>query len=334
MKFFFPLLLFTTLSFAEPLLDSWFLEGSRSYARIHQYESDVTNGTSYTDWTHPNSGSDQTEQTYAGVHEVSYDNDFVYVRSTGLGSHLMGPWWRNRNNSTADSDIFANWPGSYAYILSIPKLSFPNDPTPPSTRTLTGGGAIGMFVDGVAMFDSRDAFSYDSGAGEDSTPANGLAGSGWWERDAYVNESQTFDAANAHQAGETYHYHANPPGLRYQLGDSVTYDTPNNLYSEVIGGNGNHSPILGWARDGLPIYGPYGYSNALNPNSAVTRMVSGFQIRPALATNGTSRNVYPAWSIRAKGALPSGEEGPSISNDFPRCQYLQDYEYLGDLGQV
>ena len=44
-----------------------------------------------------------------------------------------------------------------------------------------------------------------------------------WNRDAYVNESVTFDAAYAHQAGANYHYHANTPALRHLLADHVDF---------------------------------------------------------------------------------------------------------------
>ena len=45
-----------------------------------------------------------------------------------------------------------------------------------------------------------------------------------------------------------------PQKLRYQLGDNIdsgNLETPNAF----------HSPILGFAYDGNPIYGPYGYQN-------------------------------------------------------------------------
>ena len=54
-------------------------------------------------------------------------------------------------------------------------------------------------VNGVRMFDSRDAFSYSTASAGD-VRAN--AGRQRWNRDAYVNESITFDAGNAHQAGQ------------------------------------------------------------------------------------------------------------------------------------
>ena len=52
----------------------------------------------------------------------------------------------------------------------------------------------------------------------------------------------------------------------------------------------NHSPLIGWAYDGNPIYGPYGFVNA-NGTGGVKRMVSGYKKR-SLA-NRPSILTYP-----------------------------------------
>jgi hypothetical protein len=162
-----------------------------------------------------------------------------------------------------------------------------------------------------------------------------------WNRDAYVNESVTFDAALAHQAGATHHYHANPIALRYQLGDHVSYNSANNRYTESAAAPTKHSPIVAWVRDGLPIYGPYGYSNPTNPASGVRRMVSGFVIRNG--QNGTSnlantgRTTLPAWAARAynrAATLASTEYGPAVSTSYALGRYIEDNDYLGDLGKT
>ena len=41
---------------------------------------------------------------------------------------------------------------------------------------------------------------------------------------------------------------------------------------------GNHSPIIGWAYDGNPIYGPYGYSTRDNVQSGVGLLKSGYSL--------------------------------------------------------
>ena len=38
----------------------------------------------------------------------------------------------------------------------------------------------------------------------------------------------------------------------------------------------NHSPIIGWAYDGNPIYGPYGYSDPKNKNSTIKKLESSY----------------------------------------------------------
>ncbi|MEO0508797.1 MAG: sulfatase-like hydrolase/transferase [Verrucomicrobiota bacterium] len=325
-----------TLSFAaaltlaaEPILSSWHKIQSGQYARIYESNEDVIAQNAVTTWIHPTSGTGQMQPTYAGIHEVAYDADMVYVRSTGLGFHVMGPWYRDEG----DNNIFGNFPANRSVIFQFPRAVG----APPAQKTLTGLGAIGYFVDGIAMFDSRDAFSYNNSEGADATPGGSFNGDGIWNRDAYVNESVTFDPANAHQAGTNHHYHANPPGLRHLLNDSVDYDTSANTYTENF--NGQHSPILGWVSDGYPVYGPYGYSDPLNSLSMVRLMVSGFIKRDGTSgstnLNTDGRTSLPAWAVDVQGigpALSSGEFGPGVSVANPIGHYIEDYAYLGDLG--
>ena len=65
------------------------------------------------------------------------------------------------------------------------------------------------------------------------------------DNDAVVEEGGTFDACSGHATGQgDYHYHIAPACLLDQLGG----------YHDVAG----HSPLIGWAFDGFPVYGPYG----------------------------------------------------------------------------
>ncbi len=50
-----------------------------------------------------------------------------------------------------------------------------------------------------------------------------------------------------------------------------------------------HSPIIGWAYDGLPIYGPYGYENSTG--GSVTQLKSGYSID--LKTNRPPTSIFP-----------------------------------------
>jgi YHYH protein len=125
-------------------------------------------------------------------------------------------------------------------------------------------------------------------------------------------------------------------GLRHLLGDHVDYNATTNTYTENPA-NLHHSPILGWMRDGLPIYGPYAYSSPLNASSGIRRMTSGFVLRNGsngtdnLATTG--RTTIPAWAQRASG-LAAAQTGAPVNATYPIGRYLEDNAYRGDLGQT
>ena len=66
---------------------------------------------------------------------------------------------------------------------------------------------------------------------------------------------------------------ANPKRLRLRLEDNL--DAVNLQETATL----THSPILGYAYDGNPIYGPYGFSNPLDNTSSIQRMDSGYQLK-------------------------------------------------------
>ncbi|MBL9117407.1 MAG: sulfatase-like hydrolase/transferase [Verrucomicrobiaceae bacterium] len=311
-----------------PLISSWFTEKSGQYARIYPTLADLNAGTSVSTWSRGQ--GTQSTPAYSDVHQIDYSTNWVYIHSTGLASHVMGPWYLN----AAKTNLFPNYPANNAV-----KYRFPRTPVIPTTKVSTGLGATGRMVNGVSMFDCRDAFSYSNANAADATPGGAFTGDGIWNRDAYHNESVTFDPAFAHQAGSNYHYHAQPFALRYQLGDHVTYDSQTKLYSESTAPVTKHSPIVAWAADGLPVYGPYGYDNPNNAASNIRRMVSGFVLRDGAnsTTNLTStgRTTLPAWASRIQNraaSLPTNLYGPSVSTAFALGHYIEDYDYLGDLG--
>jgi bilirubin oxidase len=311
----------------NPQLTSWLQSDSTKYARIYQSTANETAGTKSTTWSR-GTGT-QTNPVYAGVSEVNHSANWVYIRTSGLAGHVMGPWYLD----AAKTQNFPNFPSNTAVVYRIPRT-----PAIPTTKTLTGLGATGRMVNGVSMFDSRDAFSYVNASATDATPTNGLTGDGIWNRDGYHNEGVTFDPALAHQAGNNYHYHAQPIGLRYQLGDHVDYNATTNRYTESTAPVTQHSPILAWAADGLPVYGPYGYSDPTNASSGVRRMISGFALRDG--TNGTTaitvRQILPLWAQRVQNrtTLAANQYGPAVNATYLLGHYIEDFDYRGDLGQT
>ena len=53
---------------------------------------------------------------------------------------------------------------------------------------------------------------------------------------------------------------------------------PNKIQNVFNDNSSQHSPIIGWAYDGNPIYGSYGYSNPRDKNSAIKQLVSGYTL--------------------------------------------------------
>ncbi|MCH6258628.1 YHYH protein [Puniceicoccaceae bacterium K14] len=328
--------------FGEPIINSWHLEKAGSYARIWQSIEDETTEkttgviTSVSTWDaddfegRPLIGS-QTSPVYAGVQGVSYSDDYVYIKSTGLGTHTMGPWYDN----TDKTEAFPSFPANAAILYQFPRDLSVYSENYVSSMDTSSLGTNGLMVDGIPIFNSSDGASYDD--------------AGVWNQDAFFNEGTTFDSANAHQAATAHHYHANPAALRHQLGDSVDYDSSvvftglvtnggNNPYTENF--NSEHSPIIGWVTDGLPMYGPYGYSDPKDSTSTVRRMISGYQMRDGsngsydLETNG--RDLLPQWSVDLTPSITSTNptsDGPAVdeTGQYRLGSFIEDYAYKGDL---
>jgi len=327
---FFALSFVAQIASGDPQVDSWFTTYSGKYAHIYTNDTMKANGTTVTTWS--NGQQTQSSPAYCGAQQILTSSSNVYVRSTGLGSHVMGPWWMTEAHTT----VFVNLPANQKMIYKFPRV-----PTPATTHTAVQG-EVGMTVDGVRIFDSGDAFSYSYANSQDATAGNGLTGDGLWNREAWSNEGTTMDPGYAHQQNTgRYHYHATPIALRYLLGDHITFDSVAKTYSESTNAPTKHSPIIGWIQDGYPLYGPYGYSSASNSSSGIRRMIPGYVRRDG--TSGsinltlTGRTNFPAWRAREGNrstTLAAAEFGPSVSSTYPIGHYEEDYEYLADLGKT
>ena len=77
-----------------------------------------------------------------------------------------------------------------------------------------------------------------------------------------------------------------------------------------------HSPIIGWAYDGNPIYGPYGYSKI--SGGIVTQMLSGYQL--VNPENRPSINLYkPGFFVEDYVHIPSSSESVLDENNGRFC---------------
>ena len=91
----------------------------------------------------------QTRPSHPDIAEVLYSKDWVYVSGSGLASHTMGPWYDR------DGSVFENWPRDRNF-----QDRFPRHPEPAAIKTTNMMGALGRWVNGVALFNMLDGASW------------------------------------------------------------------------------------------------------------------------------------------------------------------------------
>lgn len=206
---------------------------------------------------------------YAGiltnVQQVQYSANNVYVSSTCIPDYTIGPWKANPNTPTNKN-----------FVFKITRNPAQNT----GTLTNTPLGHIGVWSNGVSIFNPYDGMSYNN--------------AGVWNRDALFYEGVSFDDCLGHpNAQSEYHLHVNPTCL---------YDDTDSTH---------HSPIIGYAFDGFPIYGAYGYTNT-NGTGAIKRMKSSF-----VMNNATTR-----------------ANGPAVDATYPLGAFIEDRTFVDGSGDL
>jgi hypothetical protein len=240
------------------------------------------------------------DTTHANIQLVQYSATNVYVNTQGIPAYITGPFLDgNPSVATAQNAIF----------------KFPLTPTPNTgTPTPTNGGNIGIFINGVALFDYRDGVSWKNSTNGLAGGPLGGAGDGVWNRDAVVAERGGFDCSKGHPAMGNYHHHQNPSAFNMDRVVVSTVCSPYLADALYVIDTVHHSPLLGFAYDGYPIYGAYGYKNA-DGTGGIVRMKSSYGIRSI-----TTRTTY------ADGSTVTA--GPAVSTTYPLGYFREDYEYV------
>ena len=214
----------------------------------------------------------------SNVLKDQFDSNYVYISCNCIPGYDIGPWSHN-----------PNWAKNQNFCYRITRNPQKNTGTP----IALGVGHIGVWTNGVSIYNAWDGMSY-----------NNL---GYWDRNAFYFEGSSFDTCLGHadQHGE-YHHHINPKCL-YNDADST-----------------HHSPIIGWAFDGFPIYGAYGYANP-NGSGGIKRMLSSYFLRKMV-----NRDTLPD----SNSALPVADEGPAVNATYPLGDFLQDYIFNSGYGDL
>lgn len=303
---FIPTLLFTALcscamSQTNPAITSWLINTTGITGRHYVQGNSTPINDSY----------------LANVETVQYSANYAYINSSGIPGYIVGPYLDGNPALATDN----NW------LFKINLNPTPNN----GTLTSTPLGCIGVFINGVPMYDFKDGGSYSLSSGQDDMQN----GDGVWNRDAVQAEMDGFDCAKGHPSpifsgppgpggtleGGTYHHHQNPTAFNLDLVEvSAICDTylADGLYTLD---STKHGPLIGYAFDGYPVYGGYGYSDSLDANSSIVRMESSYQKR-----NITVRTHY------ADGT--DVIDGPPVNATYPLGWYREDYEFITASGHL
>jgi hypothetical protein len=240
-------------------------------------------------------GTDVTEWEYtemeeeANILDVCSDGDYIYVESHGITTN-MGTY-TNPGEITAQDFVFK-------FPLNPIEAEEGNRTEVPVENT------VAVLINGVVIFGTSDSKSWNSMQGTSSAMGDGV-----WNGEALYSEGSTLDTAfGAHRQQQgVYHTHGSPFRL-YDFDDT------------------EHSPIIGFAFDGFPIYGPFGYTDPLDINSAIKRMETSYELRDI-----SERHRLPDET----SDLSENEWGPDVTDDYPLGFFIEDYEYTasGDLNE-
>jgi hypothetical protein len=172
------------------------------------------------------------------------------------------------------------------------RFLFPLRPTPQTgAHTNVRPDVVGVFVNGLPIYNQFEAASY--------------RGQNLWHFDAIAQADDGTLVAGGRAGGTLQH------GLA--LG----------LLERLIADASSHSPLIGFALDGYPIYGPWGFANA-DGSGGLRRLRSGYRLR----------------QIKRRTHWPDGTEltpsqcGPDVSEAFPLGTFVEDYEYVTGTGEL
>ncbi|MFM2230225.1 MAG: hypothetical protein RL607_1483 [Bacteroidota bacterium] len=237
------------------------------------------------------------DNVLANVQTVQYSATSVYVTTHGIPAYITGPFLDGNPSLATDQNA----------IYKLPLNPVQNT----GTATATTGGNIGIFINGVSLFDYRDGVAWNNstqslcgGPGNPPCPGGPTATQAW-NRDAIPAEKGGFDCNKAHPAMGNYHHHQNPSAfnLDTQVISTICDTYPaDGLY--VINPS-VHSPLIGFAYDGFPIYGAYAYTNT-DGSGGISRMKSSYQLK-----NQTTRT-----------------NGPAVNATYFNGYFREDYEYI------
>jgi hypothetical protein len=229
---------------------------------------------------------------------VSNDLKTALIYVTGIPDYTM-----------ETPKLFASFkPGN---IYGVYKISSEPKADSRPLHELVDKGAIGLFVNGVSIFNYTDSFSYND-KGVFAYDAN-VAEASIVNSD--ISHATPSDAPNFPKSRGIFHNHQMSIELLTQLKDPY------------VAGARAHSKLVGFAIDSYPIYGPLGYTSR-DKSSGIKVLKPSYVKRSWLSSAGTgNRSSIPDWVVRNWDG--SNATGANLVNLFgkPKADML-----LSDAG--
>jgi len=231
-------------------------------------------------------------------------NLYLYENGTGYGSEVLNFHKRPSLTIKTGKDAEIKPIVSGGKIVSVQVTNAGSEYTSAPLLTVSGIGIGGKLRAVVSAGKITEVVIINAGVGYDSNTIVTAIPMG---KGAFAEASvRSLTVNNQVKYGDEI-LSINPvnlQGIEYGL---VGYTTSigNQLYDTGSG----HSPIIGWAYDGNPIYGCYGYSDSTDSDSAIKILSSGYSLSTSDITDRPS----------------------SFSSGF----FVEDYKYTnsGDLDQ-
>lgn len=212
-----------------------------------------------------------------------------YISANGIPDHATGQFPNSGNPHSISAQNY--------------DFKIPTDPTKNSQPTSATGLLFGVALNGVP-FDPATAEFWDNGQLVRGTPTD-------WNYEAIGGAMNLgLDSSNAHvQPNGAYHYHGIPNGVMDQFKHTG-------------------APLLiGYAADGFPIYGPYGYSDADDATSNLEELHSSYQLkqgeRPSDAPDGSYDGTFTAdfQYVAGTGDLDQCNGRTGVTAEYPDGTY-------------
>lgn len=226
---------------------------------------------------------------------ITIEGDRRVIRSNGIPGHRVGTFPNRGNPNTIAAQ-------DHLYRVPISPVA--------ADQRVTARPEFGIALNGVIL---------DAGTAEFWSPRGRVFGGGSeWNYEALGGGIDLgLDQNNAHvQPGGKYHYHGVPVGLLEELIEDLRDDSDDEEEDEESDDGLTEEQIetmylLGWAADGYPIYAPYGYTIAIDADSAIEQLQSSYTLR--------------------QGNRPAPPEGPGGRYDGT---FTADYEYTPGAGDL